>query len=272
MRKTSYRKELTIAAPQRRHGTGNTRRDVEKIQAWLALYEMRHPGSGTFTTVDGAFGPATELAVKNFQRHENLPVTGVVDQAVFERLRRPLESAFQTDGPVTSLRESVTQLARQHLESQPLELVIHNRANAGPWVRSYMDGHEGEAWFWCMGFVQTILDQAASAQGKDFRVIMPHTYGCDAVGTVGLRQGLLMRYTEVRKNPSQVKPGDLFLLQKSANDWTHTGLILSVGDGTFDTIEGNTNMGGSRNGNGVYRRVRNFEQAKLDVFSIEPLV
>ncbi|XHR97653.1 hypothetical protein ACFJIV_13940 [Mucilaginibacter sp. UC70_90] len=40
----------------------------------------------------------------------------------------------------------------------------------------------------------------------------------------------------------------------------------------FDTIEGNTNTDGSSNGNGVYKRVRNFQTSKLDVFSIQPLV
>jgi hypothetical protein len=135
-----------------------------------------------------------------------------------------------------------------------------------------MDGHEGEDWFWCMGFVQTIIDQAATVQGKDFRTLMPLTYSCDVVGTTGLHKGLLKRFTEVRRDPSQVQPGDIFLVQKSPNDWIHTGIIIGVQGDLFETIEGNTNEDGSHNGNGVYKRTRNFTQSRLDVFIIEPLV
>ena len=64
----------------------------------------------------------------------------------------------------------------------------------------------------------------------------------------------------------------IFLLQKSPHDWTHTGIITAIGNGIFETVEGNTNNGGSSNGNAALKRIRNFMQSKLDVFSIEPLV
>lgn len=83
---------------------------------------------------------------------------------------------------------------------------------------------------------------------------------------------MLSRYTAVRNNPSIVQPGDIFLLQKTPHDWIHTGIIVSVYGDTFETIEGNTNSGGSTNGNAVLKRVRNFRQTRLDVFSIEQLI
>ena len=270
MHKTSYQNELTIPAPQRRGGS-NSRRAVEKIQAWLSLYEMRNPGSGTASAIDGDFGPATERTVRAFQEREDLPATGVVDQAVFNRLCQPLTRAFAPNGTTGTLRERIVRTAQQHLQNQPSELVIRNQTNAGPWVRSYMDGHDGSAWLWCMGFVQTIIDQAASAVGKDFRQLMPVTFSCDTVGTVGLQKGVLLRSAAVRNDASRVQPGDVFLLVQSPHDWIHTGLIVNVGDETFETIEGNTNAGGSTNGTGVFRRVRNFTRAKLDVFSVESL-
>jgi len=135
-----------------------------------------------------------------------------------------------------------------------------------------MDANEGEPWFWCMGFVQTIIDQATCQQGKDFRTLMPLTYSCDTVATTALNKGLLKRVFEIRKDASIVKPGDIFLVQKSPMDWFHTGLLIAIHDDVFETIEGNTNEDGSHNGMGVYRRLRNFVRSKLDVFSIEPLV
>ena len=100
---------------------------------------------------------------------------------------------------------------------------------------------------------------------------MPLTYSCDTVGTTGLNKGNLTRYSKVRTDPSVVKPGDIFLIQKTPSDWFHTGLIISVGDGIFETIEGNTNDDGSHNGNRVCFRSRNFMKSKLDVFSVAPL-
>jgi len=135
-----------------------------------------------------------------------------------------------------------------------------------------MDGNEGEKWFWCMGFVQSILDQAASIQGKNFKTLTPLTYSCDTVGTIGIQKKLLTRYQTARTNPALIKPGDVFLIQKSPNDWYHTGIVTAIQGDVIETIEGNTNADGSHNGNAVMNRIRNFKQAKIDFFSIEPLV
>ncbi|MEO3404816.1 peptidoglycan-binding domain-containing protein [Mucilaginibacter sp. CAU 1740] len=272
MIKKQYLKEIAIASTQQRHGNSNTTKDVNKIQSWLNLYAITHPSAGTATGIDGDFGPATETAVENFQIAKNLPQTGVVDNNVFAKLCEPMVNAFTTPVQGNGLRELIVNTALQHLSNAPFELVIKGQSNSGPWVRAYMDNNEGTPWFWCMGFVQTIIDQAASQLGKDFRTLMPLTYSCDTVGTTGINKGLLTRYAQVRTNPGIVKPGDIFLLQKTPNDWVHTGLITGVHGELFETVEGNTNTDGSSNGNGVYKRVRNFQSSKLDVFSIQPLV
>ncbi|MBD2753187.1 peptidoglycan-binding protein [Spirosoma validum] len=272
MHKTAFQNELTISAIQRRNGANNVKKDIRKIQSWLTLFSMLNPGSATSTAIDGDFGKATEQAVKNFQRAKGIEQTGHVDQEIFDLLSTPLRSAFTKKPTGKDLRELVVSAARNHLPHRPSELIINQRANSGPWVRSYMDGNEGDEWFWCMGFVQSIIDQAASTQGKDFKKLMPLTYSCDVVGTIGLEKKNLIRHTQIRKDPSLAKPGDIFLLQKATNDWVHTGIISAIDDDIFETIEGNTNEGGSSNGNAVLSRVRNFRQSKLDVFSIDSLV
>ncbi|MFT3681143.1 MAG: peptidoglycan-binding protein [Ferruginibacter sp.] len=271
MQKTTYQKELLISAAQKRNGTSNTKKDVMKIQSWLTLFSMINPMAGTATGIDGDFGPATEKAVINFQKAKSITQTGMVTQEVFAVLCEPMKNAFEGSVSGNNLRQLVVNMALNHVKNKPFELVINNQSNTGPWVRAYMDGNEGTPWFWCMGFVQSIIDQAASVQGKNFKTLMPLTYSCDTVGTTGLQKNLLMRYTAVRNNPSLVKPGDIFLLQKTPHDWIHTGIITAIGDDIFETIEGNTNNGGSSNGNAVLKRVRNFRLSKLDVFSIEPL-
>ncbi len=271
MQKTSYKKELILKGTQKRKGENN-KKDVEKIQSWLNLFAMQNPSTGTATGIDGDFGPATEKAVMNFQKAKNLPQTGIVDQAVFDLLTSPMKKAFEGNITGNNLRELIVNTAKNHLQNHPFELVINGESNSGPWVRAYMDGNEGTQWFWCMGFVQTIIDQAASLQGKSFKTLMPLTFSCDTVGTIGLKKKILTRFQIARNNPSIIKPGDIFLLQKAPNDWTHTGIVTAIHGDVIETVEGNTNSAGSPNGNAVMNRIRNYKKSKLDFFSIESLV
>ena len=271
MQKKSYLKEISISGTQKRFGT-NVKKDVEKIQAWLTLYAMQNPNAGTATGIDGDFGPATEQAVKNFQRANGLTATGIVDNYLFDILVTPMKKAFENLITGNNLRELVVNVAKNHAQNNPYELVIRNQSNTGPWVRAYMDGNEGTSWYWCMGFAQTIIDQAASLQGKNFKNLMPLSYSCDTIGTTGLQKKILTRYQTARSNPSLIKPGDLFLLQKSTYDWYHTGIVINVHGDVIETIEGNTNSEGSSNGNAVLNKIRNFKQSKIDFFSIESLV
>ncbi|MGF2412979.1 peptidoglycan-binding protein [Ferruginibacter sp.] len=272
MQKTQFQKELVINATQKKNGAANNKKDVMKIQSWLTLFSMANPLAATATGIDGDFGAATEQAVINFQKAKGIAQSGIVNQQTFNLMCEPMKNAFEGNVNGAGLRQLVVNAAANHVKSRPFELVVKEQSNSGPWVRAYMDANEGTPWFWCMGFVQAIIDQAASLLDKNFKTLMPLTYSCDTVGTTGLQQGLLQRYTAVRNNPASVKPGDIFLLQKTPHDWTHTGIITAIGIDTFETIEGNTNSGGSSNGNAVLKRIRNFRLSKLDVFSIEPLV
>lgn len=272
MKKIAYQKELVIKNTHKKNGVSNNKKDVLKIQSWLSLYAIQYPGSGTSTKIDGDFGPATEGAVKNFQKALGISTSGVVDQKLFGMLSMNMRNAFEKPLINSDFRKLVVEAAENHLKNHPHELTIKGASNSGPWVRSYMDGNDGSPWFWCMGFVQTILDQSASAAGKNFKTLMPLTYSCDTVGMIGLQKGLLHRFQQIRKNHTLIKPGDIFLSQKSRFDWTHTGIITAVGEGFVETIEGNTNTQGSRNGVAVMKRIRNFRKSKIDVFSIEPLV
>ncbi|VXC35928.1 Peptidoglycan-binding protein [Flavobacterium sp. 9AF] len=272
MQKKSYLKELSISNTQKRLGTTNTKKEVEKIQSWLTLFAIQNPNAGTATGIDGDFGPATEKAVMNFQKTLGLNQTGIVDNILFEKLCLPLKNAFETPIVGNNLRELIVNAAKNHAQNNPFELIIKGQSNTGPWVRAYMDGNEGSSWYWCMGFAQTIIDQAASIQGKNFKSLMPLSYSCDTIGTTGLQKNILTRYQAARTNPTLIKPGDLFLLQKSTYDWYHTGIVIKVQGDIIETIEGNTNNDGSSNGNAVLNRIRNFKQSKIDFFSIESLI
>lgn len=272
MKKTAYQKELSIKNTQQRDGRFKSKKDILKIQSWLSLYSIQYPQSATATAMDGDFGPATERAVKNFQSSVGLSQTGIVTNEVFSHLCKNMQEAFETPLQSANLRERVVEAAENHLKNYPYELLINGEWNSGPWVRSYMDGKSGAPWFWCMGFVQAIIDQAASSMGKNFKTLMPLTYSCDRIGLIGQEKGLLHRNSVIKRDPDLIQPGDIFLIEKSRLDWVHTGIVISSDDTVIETIEGNTNAEGSRNGIAVMKRTRNFRKSKIDIFSIAPLV
>ena len=140
--------DLELDRPYRQNDRGAK---VRLIQEWLCLNASR-------VQIDGAFGPATEFAVRQFQRYARLRQDGAVGPRTFAALIRP---------------------------------------------------------------------SGASAR-------IPH--------------------------------GSLFLHRLGEADWTHTGIVLDSREGVFETIEGNTNDDGRREGYEVchgYRGTQSMDYVRL---------
>lgn len=60
---------------------------------------------------------------------------------------------------------------------------------------------------------------------------------------------------EAKNNPALIKPGHIFVMDFGGGKG-HTGIIIAVNGGFMDTIEGNTNDQGGREGSGVFARTR----------------
>jgi len=58
----------------------------------------------------------------------------------------------------------------------------------------------------------------------------------------------------------------IFLVRRSSTDWTHTGLATAFNHDAFETIEGNTNNEGSREGYEVCSRSRGYKK-RISFFS-----
>ncbi len=211
------------------------------MQEWLSLHGYR-------LAIDGEFGPATEAAITSFQTAHSIDPSGHLCPTTIEALERPMALA---EAPAktgeSTLGQIIVAYAQQHLALSPREVGGPNR---GPWVRLYCGGRDGSAYRWCAGFVHFVVAQASEHIGAPMPTLqaVPHYLSCDAVA----------RHARDNRRLHSGEPqiGEVFLRKKSSNDWDHAGIVVGVQPGAIITIEGNTNAGGSRDGDGVYRRFR----------------
>jgi hypothetical protein len=248
--------EYTFTADIRR---GTKGKNVTFVQEWLSLNSV---GIG----IDGDFGPATEAAVKKFQQKVKLPVTGIVDRTTFEALIAPARAALQPIKPgKKTLGALVVAYAQQHVKQRPREVGGQNK---GPWVRLYMKGKQGKEFLWCAGFVSFILQQAADTLREQPPV--KYTFGCDELAGFGKAGNIFVPEKDVASGTTpgtSLPPGSIFLVRKKPGDWVHTGIVTAFHDDHFETIEGNTNDGGSSEGFEACSRTRAY--AKKDFIRLQ---
>ena len=221
------------------------------IQDLLAINDVN-------VAIDGDYGPATQAGLDAFCTKRGLPKATSVNQSLMDELAQPLLRAIRPVAAQATLGATTVAVAKQHVAESPIEV---GRANGGPWVRLYMKGKDGPDFLWCAGFVSYILSAAAKAHGRTSPITS--TFSCDAIAFEAKARGRFKK----RVSPSDAPPGSLFLVPSATNasDWIHTGIVIgsSSGKDVFNTIEGNTNQGGSRNGFEACARIRSC--AKVDV-------
>ncbi|PPK96144.1 putative peptidoglycan binding protein [Kineococcus xinjiangensis] len=236
------RREVEFDSVVRR---GQRGRDVRRVQEWLTLH-------GFGLVVDGDFGPATQRQVTAFQERCGLEAVGDVDEETAAALVEPLVQVLrQRLNSSRPLGEAVVEYAQAHLAVHPREVGGQNR---GPWVRAYMGGREGADQPWCAGFVTFVLHQAAQSLGVPAPIA--GSASCDVLAAQGGGAGLFVAEADVEYK--DLPTGSLFLVRSRPGDWTHTGLVVEAREDDFDTIEGNTNDDGSREGYEVCARARGY--------------
>lgn len=124
-------------------------------------------------------------------------------------------------------------------------------SNRGPQVNQFLAsvGLSG-GYPWCAAFVYFCIQSAASKLSLANPFV--RSGGCIVFERFARSKGILK---------TEPQAGDVFLCYGSPEGYrraSHTGLVLSVNEAkqTFTTIEGNTNLDGSREGIGVFKRVR----------------
>lgn len=208
--------------------------------------------------VDGEFGGETEGSVRLFQSRSidrngfPLHVDGIVGPSSWEALFgqetvTTVEPHEQDDALLAKALEiAASQVGVRETPGAP---------NTGKEVNAYLKSVSlppGNPW--CVAFTYWCFDQAAKALG----VANPHakTGGVLMHWELARRAGTRRILAEqASADPSLLMPGQLFIMDHGGGKG-HTGMIESVQGGMLVTIEGNTNGGGSREGDGVYRRTQ----------------
>jgi hypothetical protein len=134
--------------------------------------------------------------------------------------------------------------------------------NCGPRVNEYkaatnLPAHE--SWPWCAAFVCWLVREAMAATGikETASFKRPRTAGAWAFEGWSLAQDAT---TQTRKpHGGDIKPGDIVIFT-----FSHIGIALTVpdADGFVQTVEGNTDGAGSREGGAVLKKKRRVSQIR----------
>lgn len=127
-----------------------------------------------------------------------------------------------------------------------------------------MNGHEGADCPWCAGFVSFVIGQACDAMGRSRP--FPSTFSCDDLARYASGEGLFVHEAEVAAG-KRIPPGSIFLVRATPSDWPHTGTVVEAASESFETIEGNTNDDGCREGYEVCQRTRGYGSKDFVVFA-----
>lgn len=231
--------------------------DEEDAQVVLAIQQRLNAlGCGPIEE-DGIFQNQTEAAVKLFQArstdtHGNpLVIDGQVGAITWGALFGNATTVTATQP--TGLAAAVIAFAKTQLNvrEQPLG------SNRGPQVDQYLRAvglnPAADSYPWCVAFTYFCYQQAASQLG----VVNPHikTAGVlDHWNKAANKPGVKRLFqADAVAQPARILPGNLFIID-AGGGMGHSGIVVSVQNGYLETIEGNTNEGGSRNGIGVFQR------------------
>jgi lysozyme family protein len=215
-------------------------------------------------TIDADFGADTEMAVRLFQARsadeagEPLEIDGIVGPktwgALFDPGTTPDPGAPRSE-PMDSMVAAVLDIAAHEVGV----IEVPPRSNRGPRVDEFIRAAgldpTQDSFPWCMCFVFWCFAQASLRTRRPN--LVPKTGGVHVAWNRSQeRPGIsVVSAMAARRNPALVKPGMAFFID-TGNGRGHTGIVAANINSLLETIEGNTNDNGSRDGIGVFRRSR----------------
>ena len=144
------------------------------------------------------------------------------------------------------LSESIIEIANSQVGVHE----IPHGSNAGPEVEIYLKSVGlGKGNAWCMAFVYWVTNEASKK--------------CGALNQLLKTAGVMNQWNSRPKVRVTIpQAGDIFIMD-FGKGLGHTGIVTEVlANGTINTIEGNTNTDGSRDGYAVCKRNRKITSCK----------
>ena len=115
----------------------------------------------------------------------------------------------------------------------------------------------GESWPWCAAFIDWLVMTAMEESGKEYTFERPRTAGAWDLENWSLKQD---NSTQTKRDPKakDIAPGDIVIFT-----FSHVGLAIDApAKGLVQTVEGNSNAQGSREGGGVWKQTRKLSQIR----------
>lgn len=134
-----------------------------------------------------------------------------------------------------------------------------SKSNSGPEVEGLYQRStwlKGTGFAWCAAFICYLFKSAASKKGIQYSFKLPQTAGAYDFKNWAQANS---KYVEIINPPfDKILPGDIIIF-----NFSHIGISIGLsGGGKVDTIEGNTDTAGSREGGGVFKKSRNVKLIK----------
>lgn len=199
-----------------------------------------------------------EVLVKSVQRSLNLVADGVDGPLTWQTIFNKIVTS--SEQPKDSKPDSTISLVKKIIALAREEVGVHEigETNCGKRVNEYKGAtylDNTQSWPWCAAFICWLFREAM--KGGNYTFKRPTTASAWAFENWAEDQDLSIRIK--KPHNGDIVAGDIVIFT-----FSHIGLAISSPnkDGIVQTIEGNTDVAGSREGGGVYLKERHISKIR----------
>lgn len=154
------------------------------------------------------------------------------------------------------LAERLVELAKKEVGVEEI-----GGTNCGPRVNEYKAATSlppDQPWPWCAAFIDWLVMRAMEEEsGRKFTFERPRTAGAWDLENWSMKQDG-STWTKLNPQAGDIAAGDIVIFT-----FSHVGLAVGTPTkGMVETVEGNSNAQGSREGGGVWKQTRKLSQIR----------